>query len=116
MTPERVGPPGPGAYHERVRSNWLDLKACVFVFSGFCALGAWYGMAGGDDRITAVLFLAAFATLIAGLVWNLSLYAKGAPERRMRRREAQGRCPTCGYDLRDNQSGVCPECGTRIWT
>jgi predicted amidophosphoribosyltransferase len=23
-------------------------------------------------------------------------------------------CPVCGYDLRGNTSGVCPECGTRI--
>ncbi len=24
-----------------------------------------------------------------------------------------GRCPTCDYDLTGNQSGVCPECGSR---
>ncbi len=25
-----------------------------------------------------------------------------------------GRCP-CGYDLRGNVSGVCPECGAEVW-
>ena len=32
----------------------------------------------------------------------------------LRRRDAlraAGRCPTCGYDLTGNVSGVCPECG-----
>jgi hypothetical protein len=31
--------------------------------------------------------------------------------RRLRTRAAQGRCLACGYDLRTNQTGVCPECG-----
>jgi hypothetical protein len=29
-------------------------------------------------------------------------------------RHAGGRCAACGYDLRGNISGVCPECGTPI--
>jgi len=28
------------------------------------------------------------------------------------RRKRLGLCRHCGYDLKDNQSGVCPECGT----
>ncbi|RJP41940.1 MAG: hypothetical protein C4547_01185 [Phycisphaerales bacterium] len=34
------------------------------------------------------------------------------PLRRYRRRR-RGLCVTCGYDLRGNSSGVCPECGAR---
>jgi hypothetical protein len=37
------------------------------------------------------------------------LYLK---KRRIRR--SNGRCRYCGYDLRFNQSGICPECGTAI--
>jgi hypothetical protein len=33
--------------------------------------------------------------------------------RRRRARIARGLCPTCGYDLTGNRSGVCPECGTK---
>ena len=28
------------------------------------------------------------------------------------RRQPKGHCPSCGYDLTGNVSGVCPECGT----
>jgi hypothetical protein len=30
------------------------------------------------------------------------------------RRFPSGHCPTCGYDLTGNVSGVCPECGTAV--
>jgi hypothetical protein len=34
------------------------------------------------------------------------------PLRERRRRGRLGLCLKCGYDLRGNISGVCPECGT----
>ena len=34
--------------------------------------------------------------------------------RRRKRQRAEGCCSTCGYDLRGNVSGICPECGTKI--
>jgi hypothetical protein len=37
-----------------------------------------------------------------------------ARERRWRRRLARGQCGLCGYNLRGNVSGVCPECGTEV--
>ena len=33
---------------------------------------------------------------------------------RRRRRRSRGECVRCGYDLRGNESGACPECGTTI--
>lgn len=33
--------------------------------------------------------------------------------RRRSRRLRRGQCPSCGYDLTGNVSGVCPECGRR---
>ena len=32
----------------------------------------------------------------------------------LRRRRGPGLCPTCGYDLTGNTSGVCSECGTAV--
>lgn len=28
--------------------------------------------------------------------------------------QGEGRCAKCGYDLRGNVSGVCPECGAPV--
>jgi len=36
------------------------------------------------------------------------------PARLRRRRRKRGLCVKCGYDLKGNVSGVCPECGTEI--
>jgi hypothetical protein len=35
-------------------------------------------------------------------------YLIGEQDQRLRR----GLCPSCGYDLRGNVSGVCPDCGS----
>jgi hypothetical protein len=51
------------------------------------------------------------AVLLAGS--GLDLYKQYRTLWRERRR-SQGRCVCCGYSLRGNVSGVCPECGTRI--
>ena len=49
-----------------------------------------------------LVFLGAYPTYVMVRWWRAS------PERRRRR----GLCVECGYNLRGNESGVCPECGT----
>jgi hypothetical protein len=46
----------------------------------------------------------ALAFALPPLRWDLR-------RRRANRRTRLGLCRRCGYDLKDNQSGVCPECG-----
>ena len=48
-------------------------------------------------------------TLLA--VYPTIAFIRG-PLRRWRRKK-RGQCLKCGYDLTGNESGVCPECGTR---
>ncbi|MEM6333270.1 MAG: hypothetical protein AAF823_08035 [Planctomycetota bacterium] len=51
------------------------------------------------------------------LSWTLlALFATAAVAvyRRLKRPPPAGRCIQCGYDLRENRSGRCPECGTAI--
>lgn len=53
------------------------------------------------------------------LLWFLLVFAVLSPllARRLLRtslRAARGQCLRCGYDLRGNTSGVCPECGRRV--
>ena len=79
-----------------------------------CALGAGvllsvYVCAGGLGLSSdlarwclvaaATLFAMAMSCQIAYLLKNKRTRAKGRP------------CVNCGYDLRGNTSGICPECG-----
>ena len=56
-------------------------------------------------RIPAWLLAAAFAAPPVG--WVLLTWLRS---RRRRLRQREGRCPSCGYDLRGSP-GRCPECG-----
>ena len=49
-----------------------------------------------------LVLLLVLLTLPTALLWHLD-----------RRRFPPGHCP-CGYDLRGNVSGVCPECGNEL--
>ena len=62
-----------------------------------------YGEAVNDWYLIAVPLwpLAAVACIVI-----LRLYGRG--------RRRKGQCGTCGYDLRGNESEVCPECGEPI--
>ncbi|HEX5243399.1 MAG TPA: hypothetical protein VFW23_09090 [Tepidisphaeraceae bacterium] len=52
--------------------------------------------------------------LVAGIFALLpSLWIRARLKRsRIGRRKAGGMCVSCGYDLKGNASGICPECGT----
>jgi len=66
--------------------------------------------AGTHRRVhVAVHSVILFAVLAA---YPTIAFIRG-PLRRYRRRR-RGLCITCGYDLTGNESGVCPECGTKI--
>ena len=56
-----------------------------------------------------VLPLAALALLVAGVLLFGRLYLRH--HREIQRRYREGRCLHCGYDLRVNPQGRCPECG-----
>ncbi len=59
-------------------------------------------------------------TAIAVPYWFLILTLAIAPIYWWRKKRMQlkrvGKCPSCGYDLTGNESGVCPECGKTIGT
>lgn len=52
----------------------------------------------------------AFDTVLYGVLACAMLFGPGTLKRAIRR--SAGRCPHCGYDLRGNESGMCPECGS----
>jgi hypothetical protein len=68
---------------------------------------------GGIVLVASVSWLG-WASLLflgttAGLLWRRSRDIR-ISEERLRR----GLCPSCGYALIGNTSGVCPECGTPV--
>ena len=72
------------------------------------------GLVQGLDswiRVTELRVQIWFLLLVFS-IWPVLAVCFG-PVRRYRRRR-RGRCVTCGYDLRGNVSGRCPECGTPV--
>jgi len=66
---------------------------------------------------TVFIFFSLIAMPVFGLVKSLMAlerYITGHPQMRRLERMRNGLCVDCGYDLRGNVSGVCPECGTPI--
>jgi len=50
--------------------------------------------------------------LVAVLAGVLHVY-KALQQAEVKSRTTEGHCTACGYDLTGNESGVCPECGTK---
>ena len=72
----------------------------VDVFEAPCAIPLriyWLGAGANTVLYSAFLFALWYAIISV----------------RMTLRDRAGRCIKCGYDLRGNASGVCPECGSR---
>ena len=44
----------------------------------------------------------------------VQFFFRGKTEMNAAMWQREGRCRNCGYDLRGNASGCCPECGTAI--
>ncbi|MBX3358651.1 MAG: hypothetical protein KF745_09505 [Phycisphaeraceae bacterium] len=57
--------------------------------------------------------IVALGLLVYSLGWVPQAWARLLSVRG-RRRESQGRCPTCGYDLTGVEEAICPECGSTI--
>ena len=75
----------------------------------------WFVAAGGFLLIGIITGgLGPVAVFVAALsvVWLPFWYWFERPAELRRARKANGQCLRCGYDLKGNVSGVCPECGT----
>jgi hypothetical protein len=80
------------------RMTMSVLGALLFI------IGLPAGALAYDDGNRALAFLCLSASGI-GLLFAI-LYARSSPAERLRA------CLRCGYDLKGNTSGRCPECGT----
>lgn len=60
--------------------------------------------------LAIVLLACVVAVVLTPILWLRQVRRKAVRDGRM----AQGRCPSCGYSLTGNTSGVCPECGAAV--
>lgn len=98
----------------------LGIEAVVIaaaIASGIflCLLGAW-GMGFGQSHFDEMDGLYPPIAIFAGVVL-LTLGNRMLATARAKRKPAQlpaVTCPSCGYDLTGNQSGLCPECGKKL--
>jgi hypothetical protein len=80
------------------------LRALVFILGGAAVLAA--------AALAMVIAAPPAPALLIPLIPALAAwYLWDRPRELRRERRAKGLCVRCGYDLRGNVSGVCPECG-----
>ena len=94
---------------DRTSRAALSSEAAVAVGSAqarqLALAAAATGAVPGWHRWVTSLAPAGFVPYLACFVWRFAVV------RRDRQRRSDGRCVGCGYDLRGNVSGTCPECG-----
>ena len=78
------------------------------IAAAFIAVAAF--MLGGAIAETGAPLPLAVAGAVAMTVG--AMYVLYHPSELRVERRAKGLCPSCGYDLTGNVSGVCPECGS----
>ncbi len=71
----------------------------------------WAGISWSPNRVDLPRWTSLLALILLG-TYPITTYARGPLRRYNRRRN--GCCIDCGYDLTGNESGVCPECGTKV--
>jgi hypothetical protein len=105
----RHHPPPPGVF------PWFSVEPVKLERSGAALFADPDESVQTPVIIGHTVLLPQWAVLLATAVlpaWTFALRT-GRRTRRWRRRRV-GSCPSCGYDLTGNASGVCPECGTGL--
>ena len=118
---------------EELRRAWLSIGPLVWLVLLIATLVLWWrwrrAARVSADALSLVALTCFLGWLLApnytltlkgmlsndNLFWGVCMLIASLVIRRMARKRAEsvppGHCPTCGYDLRGNTSGVCPECG-----
>lgn len=94
----------PVTVQDPVVSGWLDRRSRFGEIWGHIYRGPLYGF----FKMSAIWLTVPVALLVLP-----SVLAKLSTSR-LNRMKSEGCCMKCGYSLRDNQSGRCPECGLPI--
>ena len=101
---EVAAPPG--------RRRAIVLLLCVVVLAAVTAVSDVAPDWSACAAYAAVCALAAVVALAAAHTFFLPM-VEGMREAEQEDRRRRGKCLACGYLLKGNVSGVCPECGGR---
>lgn len=108
---DRLAEMGPGGYTDSVREashDFLQVSRNGIRIAGFVGSAHKNGYGGHSVYVGLPLW---WIYVMLGLIaaWRLGVRRMQRWRRRMRRQ-----CVECGYDLRGNTSGACPECGSKV--
>lgn len=99
------------------------MKRLAHTFTSRAAFGWALGLAVGLGLAVKLWRLgvewpmgAMLGTLLAGSIAAFIIDRPYEHRRARLKRAAKGLCTRCGYSLRGNVSGICPECGTPVRT
>lgn len=96
--------------HMNANGRTILRYACAATAAVFSYVAAFYACVT-DDGPESLVAIATIPALVAAAGWVIAfagLKLKGI------QRHDPWACERCGYDLRHNASGVCPECGTHL--
>lgn len=89
------------------RPHWIFAVVALVGFATLASVGFWHDSGARAGIAVAV-------PLLTGVgIWIAPFARQGYRDAERADWLKRGRCPACGYSLRGNVSGVCPECGTR---
>lgn len=99
------------AYRRRGQGTIEDRRYLVMPGLEITSTGRYVRIRGGGGAVSrTTLVRIAPSVPLVGLAATILL--RFCVRRRLRRK--RGCCAECAYDLTDNISGVCPECGTGV--
>lgn len=94
--------------------HWIDRSLVPFAVAWIASLAALFiWQIVGEPSYAAFLCPFIFLMLLLTSRFALNVYG-GYCEAELKERARCRQCLHCGYRLRGNTSGVCPECGNEI--
>ena len=94
---------------------WLGSLVGYIAGTTFALVFMYIDGRGTKFQAIAMLFCGVYANLASAILSSIIYVAHLFVMSRKARRNTSN-CRTCGYCLYGNQSGICPECGTKIPT
>jgi len=108
LTKKWLRPPAVFRRHAERVKKFASRVGIPLIFAALIAYGEAFHHRDPGSWEPLVVLAAMF------LIGSVPVLIAERRERRRIARQIEKPCPVCGYSLKENTSGICPECGTRI--